>query len=149
MKTKFNPQRAFLLVIIGLLFYGINYYIKWDGSVSQIIEDSPAVIEGAFRARQKDIQVSGSGEVVKLLPDDLKGSRHQKFIVKLSPGLTILIAHNIDLAPRIDNLQKGDTIAFAGEYEYNERGGIVHWTHHDPGKKHPDGWLKHKGHIYK
>lgn len=149
MKTKFNPQRAILLVIIALLFYGVDHYKKRDSSVSQSIGDSTAVIKEAYKNRRNDVQVRGSGKVIKLLPDDLEGSRHQKFIVKLSPNLTILIAHNIDLAPRIDDLQNGDTIAFAGEYEYNERGGVVHWTHHDPGKRHADGWLKHKGRVYK
>jgi len=93
--------------------------------------------------------VSGHGTVVKLLPDDLKGSRHQKFILKISQDLTILIAHNIDLAPKIETLKKGDQISFAGEYEYNNRGGVVHWTHHDSGKRHQDGWLKHNGKTYK
>lgn len=93
--------------------------------------------------------MSDNGTVVKLLPDDLKGSRHQKFILKIFPNLTILISHNIDLAPKIKTLKKGDQISFAGEYEYNNRGGVVHWTHHDPGKRRQNSWLKHNSKTYK
>lgn len=102
----------------------------------------------AINHRQSDVQVMGSGKVIHILPDDNKGSRHQKFIVKIQEGKTILIAHNIDLAPRINNLSKGDKITFFGEYEWTEKGGVVHWTHHDPNGYHIDGWLKHKNKTY-
>ncbi|MDA3925846.1 MAG: DUF3465 domain-containing protein [Kiritimatiellae bacterium] len=105
----------------------------------------------AFRNRTSDLQVSGSGRVSKTLSDDTKGSRHQRFILKLDSGQTLLVAHNIDLAPRINSLRVGDTVAFNGEYEWNSKGGVVHWTHHDPpgGSRHVGGWLKHKGRTYK
>jgi hypothetical protein len=93
--------------------------------------------------------VSGSGKVVKLLADDNRGSRHQKFIVRIDHDLTVLIAHNIDLAPRVKGLRKGDTISFYGEYEWNKKGGVVHWTHHDPAKHHPDGWIQFNGKKYR
>ena len=86
--------------------------------------------------------------VIKILPDDLKGSRHQRFILRHSSGQTILIAHNIDLAPRIDGLRTGDTVAFFGEYEWNPTGGVIHWTHRDPDGSHVGGWLKHRGKTY-
>ncbi|WP_272975496.1 DUF3465 domain-containing protein, partial [Alcanivorax jadensis] len=76
------------------------------------------------------------------------GSRHQKFILELASGQTILIAHNIDLAPRIPDLRDGESVSFYGEYEWNERGGVVHWTHHDPQGRHVDGWLKHDGKTF-
>ena len=87
--------------------------------------------------------------MIKILADDNKGSRHQKFIVKLASGQTVLIAHNIDLARRINSINIGDSIEFYGEYEWNAKGGIVHWTHHDPAGRHKDGWLKHNGVLYK
>jgi hypothetical protein len=106
------------------------------------------VINTAYENQLSDIQVKGVGTVVRLLKDDNQGSRHQKFILKLSSGQTILIAHNIDLAPRINAIKKGDTIHFNGEYEFNIKGGVVHWTHKDPNNRHVHGWLKHKGIIY-
>lgn len=111
------------------------------------IQDNRA-LERAIANRQSDVQVSGRGQVIKLLRDDLKGSRHQKFILRIPSGKTLLIAHNIDLAPRINSLREGDTISFYGEYEWEAKGGVVHWTHHDPNKRHIDGWLKHKGKLY-
>lgn len=105
-------------------------------------------ISSAFESRLSDIQVSGTGHVIRILPDDNKGSRHQKFILRLGSGQTILVAHNIDLAPRINSISKNDEITFFGEYEWNEKGGVVHWTHKDPNQKHISGWLKHNGRTY-
>jgi len=107
-----------------------------------------ASIKSAYENHQTDVQVQGTGTVIKILKDDNKGSRHQRFILKLSSGQTILIAHNIDLAPRINSISKGDRLSFYGEYEWNKKGGVVHWTHHDPKNRHVDGWLKHNGRTY-
>lgn len=105
-------------------------------------------VEQAFASQKSDVQVNSIGTVTRVLRDDNDGSRHQKFILKLVSGQTILIAHNIDLAPRIDGIAKGDTVQFYGEYEWSSKGGVVHWTHHDPKNRHVPGWLKHKGKVY-
>jgi len=89
-----------------------------------------------------------SAVVERVLPDDNDGSRHQRFIVRLPSGQTLLIAHNIDLAPRVARLERGDTVTFAGIYEPNNKGGVVHWTHHDPSGRHPGGWIEHNGERY-
>ena len=105
-------------------------------------------IFSAYETKTSDVQVNNTGIVVKVLPDDNKGSRHQKFILKLPSGQTVLIAHNIDLAPRINVINIGDSIEFYGEYEWNSKGGVVHWTHHDPAGRHEGGWLKYNGVLY-
>ena len=91
--------------------------------------------------------VEGEGVIVKHLPDDLEGSRHQRFLVKLSDGHVIKISHNIDLAPRVP-AREGDTLGFGGDFEANDLGGVVHWTHHDPRGRHRDGYLLHEGDTY-
>jgi hypothetical protein len=106
-------------------------------------------VEKAYHDKQNNVQVQGVGKVSKILSDDNNGIRHQKFLLKLPSKLTLLVAHNIDLSKKIDNLKEGDDVEFYGEYEWNNKGGIVHWTHHDPSKKHKDGWLKHKNVVYK
>ena len=105
-------------------------------------------IDTAFKQKISDLQVRGTGTVSAILRDDTKGSRHQKFILKLPSGLTLLIAHNIDLAPRINGLSTGDQVDFYGEYEWSNKGGVVHWTHRDPNGRHIGGWLKHEGKTY-
>lgn len=93
-------------------------------------------------------QVQGVGVVDRILSDDNDGSRHQRFILRLGSGQTVLVAHNIDLAPRIEKLASGDTVEFNGEYEWNEKGGVIHWTHKDPANQHVAGWLKHNGQVF-
>ena len=102
----------------------------------------------AFAEQRSNLQVEARGVVVKTLADDDRGSRHQRFIVQLDTGQTVLLAHNIDLARRVDGLRSGDAVAFYGEYEWNERGGVIHWTHRDPRGTHPAGWIRHGGRLY-
>jgi hypothetical protein len=102
----------------------------------------------AFKNRTSNVQVEGEGVVTRILADDLDGDRHQRFIVRLASGQTLLITHNIDIAPRVNGLREGDSVRFKGEYVWNEKGGVIHWTHHDPEGRHVAGWLKHKGRTY-
>ncbi len=105
-------------------------------------------LQDAFKGKKSNLWLAGSGDVIKILSDDNKGSRHQRFLVRVNPKQTLLIAHNIDLAERVANLQVGDRVEFYGEYEWNEKGGVIHWTHHDPSGKKTGGWIKHNDIIY-
>jgi hypothetical protein len=98
-----------------------------------------------FSAQQSGTQVTSKGIVTKILADDTDGSQHQRFILRLASGQTVLVAHNIDLAPRITSLKSGDTVEFNGVFEWNQKGGVIHWTHHDPSGRHEAGWLRHAG----
>ena len=110
---------------------------------------SDNAIGRAFATGASGIQVEGEGTVIRVLPDDLNGSRHQRFIVQLASGQTLLLTHNIDIASRIDGLEVGDGVRFNGEYVWNEKGGVIHWTHHDPRGRHVAGWVIHNGKTYK
>lgn len=143
-------KQIFLLSMLAIAYFGFP-------ETSSVSSNTPStvyrnyhdkIIGNAFENQRNDLQVTGQGIVIRILPDDERGSRHQRFILQLASGQTLLIAHNIQLAPRIDKLSKGNKIEFKGEYEWSYKGGIVHWTHHDPLKRHADGWLKHNGRIY-
>jgi hypothetical protein len=109
----------------------------WDSTLAQ-----------AYQNHSSGVLVEGEGTVLRLLADDHEGSRHQRFLVRLASGQTILIAYNLDLAPRIEELEAGKSIAFRGDYEWNERGGVVHWTHRDPLGRHEAGWIRYGGRKY-
>ncbi len=134
------PNKAFLIL---------------GGSPGSAIEQAtPSLVDDnsigrAFASGASGIQVEGEGTVVRVLPDDLNGSRHQRFIVQLASGQTLLFAHNIDIAPRIDGLEPGDSVRFNGEYAWNAKGGVIHWTHHDPQGRHVAGWVIHNGKTYR
>jgi hypothetical protein len=113
--------------------------------------DAPAADAAAaeaLEARRSDEPMQGRGTVTRVLADDNDGDRHQRFILRLDSGQTLLIAHNIDLAPRVAGLKEGDIVEFRGEYEWNDKGGVIHWTHKDPRGQHEAGWLKRQGRTY-
>ena len=102
-----------------------------------------------YEEKRSGEMVEGVGTVERVLRDDDDGSRHQRFIVRLVSGQTLLVSHNIDLAARIANLEEGDEVMFRGQYEWNDRGGVLHWTHHDPDGHRQGGWLEHEGATYR
>lgn len=106
------------------------------------------VVLAAWEAGRSGLWVEVEGEVDRLLPDDTRGSRHQRFILRLPSGHTLLVAHNIDLAPRAP-LDPGRAVKVRGEYEWNEQGGVLHWTHHDPRGRHAGGYLRVAGETYR
>lgn len=112
------------------------------------LTQSDAALASAYEEHQNDLQVTGSGVVIRILADDSNGGRHQRFILELGSGQTLLVAHNIDVAPRIPALAVGDEVEFHGVYEWNDEGGVIHWTHHDPAGVHEPGWLEHNGTVY-
>lgn len=84
----------------------------------------------------------------RLVADDNDGARHQRFILDLRNGQTVLVAHNIDLAERLP-LGIGDRVRFRGVYEWNDLGGLVHWTHHDPLGIEDGGFVKYRTRYYR
>ncbi|MFV5592827.1 DUF3465 domain-containing protein [Acinetobacter junii] len=152
---KNNLVIATIIVVLIAAYVGIdlkqnnlNDNVVQTSIVEEEAVDDQHKIMKAYQQQISNIQVQSKGEVKAILADDNDGSRHQKMILKLENGLTVLVAHNIDLAPRVEGLRKGEIVEFYGEYEYSPKGGVIHWTHHDPQAKHVDGWLKYQGKSY-
>ncbi len=142
-------MKKILSIIIFLAASTLAWYFNENGTT---VFDGPSVSTNGqytdFASAVSGEQVSGSGVVVRVLSDDNEGSRHQRFILKLGSERTILVAHNIDVAPRIASIRVGDNVKFYGEFERNDQGGVIHWTHRDSQNRHAHGWLRHKDKTY-
>ncbi|WP_315903090.1 DUF3465 domain-containing protein [Shewanella phaeophyticola] len=94
------------ILLIGLLSIAIFGYLDNNLPTTQIVQNvfaadtvasaSNRALQNAIDNRQSNVQVAGSGNVIKVLSDDLKGSRHKRFILKIANGGTLLVAHNIN-----------------------------------------------------
>lgn len=144
MKSAVNKKNIIIFILLTILVVARMVQDYREADHKDGSQANSSVIR-AYQEQKENSLVSGSGKVVKILSDDLKGSKHQRFILRISSDLTVLIAHNIDLAPRIPTLQVGKTVTFKGQYEYQARGGVIHWTHHDPQGRRQGGWLEYEG----
>ncbi|HEY9784250.1 MAG TPA: DUF3465 domain-containing protein [Candidatus Obscuribacterales bacterium] len=116
-----------------------------DDAASLAIDDSEAI-----RAQQNQLvkaQITVQAPVKKLLPDDTRGIQHQKFLISLSNGTTVLVAHNTGMAPRVP-INAGDVVRIHGEFIWNKKGGLIHWTHHSDTPRHSSGWIEFNGQRY-
>lgn len=111
-------------------------------------------VEEAFESHHFDVPLTAEGKVIKILPGDHEGIHHQRFIVQVHSGRTVLVVHNLERAYRAP-VKIGDKVEVHGSYVWNKFGGIIHNTHHDDrdacekvsggkvvcGPKHEDGWI--------
>jgi hypothetical protein len=102
----------------------------------------------AFKSHAQARTITVTGIVERILADDRDRSPHQRFIIRTPGGVSLLVAHNLDLAPRLEGLAKGDALNLLGEYVWNEQGGVMHWTHDDPQGRHAAGYIEWHGRRY-
>lgn len=104
-------------------------------------------IATAFANEDTGMMVEFEARVQRLLPDDRQGDHHQRFLVELNNGHTLVVSHNLSEADRVP-LTPYDQVRVRGEYDWNPHGGVVYWTHRDPGIGLKHGWIEHKGVRY-
>ena len=169
-KLSRKLRRIVFMLVAAAIVSGINYYNKNHNSdysseeISSTLNSQSLKLSNEFsRAEQTQtvekirtaknntnaqFWVGFNGKIVQILKDDNRGSRHQKFLISPVSDITLLVAHNIDLSKRVP-IKKGDTISLYGRYEWNNRGGVIHWTHHDPKGKKKGGWIEANGKVYR
>ncbi|HTU82610.1 MAG TPA: DUF3465 domain-containing protein [Candidatus Acidoferrales bacterium] len=91
------------------------------------------------------------GATVTSQPRFFIGSRthcmHEAFDASSAAG-PIEVVDNVAIAPRCP-VRVGDRVEICGEMVHDPgRPPIVHWTHHDPGGRHPDGFIRLRGRVY-
>jgi hypothetical protein len=146
--------RAAAILVVAL---GTGWYVAREQGAMQPARQqggatraavSPDPAQAAFEARARGRMIAANGVVERILADDRDGSPHQRFIVRTPGGLSLLVAHNLDLAARLDGLAPGDEVTVRGEYEWSDKGGVMHWTHDDPQGRHEAGYIEWRGRRY-
>lgn len=89
--------------------------------------------------------------IVASTPRFFYGSRthamHEAFDVRSSAG-KLEVVDNVSIAPRCP-VRAGDSVEIRGEMVHDPgRLPVVHWTHHDPAGRHPDGFIRLNGRLY-
>lgn len=149
------------LIVIGVLLIAAAWQYfsgqvgqspsQTKGTTSTLASNTPAKTLAQLRAATNDpnakFWTTVQGTVIKNLKDDQEGDRHQKFLIQVAQDLSLLISHNIDLAQRVP-VREGDNVKVQGEYVWNNRGGVIHWTHHDPKGRQTGGWIELNGKRY-
>lgn len=121
------------------------FYGTLAGACPKTITSAP--VSEPYKKSDDGSWIEVTGFVRRLLSDDNDGSRHQRFIIEITGRLTLLIAHNIDLAERVP-LGMGDRVRVRGMFEWNELGGLVHWTHRDPHGVEDGGYVRYRTRMF-
>lgn len=140
MSRKQNFISFTLVLLLG--------WIQTDQVAAAPPSASDRKLARAFAQGRSEFFIRVKATVRASLATDYEGIPHQKFIVELSTGQTLLIAHNLELASPIRRLRVGETILIYGEYIWNAEGGLLHRTHDDPDFLLPHGWIRYQGRKY-
>jgi hypothetical protein len=144
MKIKLNST-VLICVCLAIISNSCQQDTNSDLSQSSDALDSIVTpiseINTAYANHDSGIEITVKGNITEILSDDTLGDKHQRFIIQMSNSQTIVITHNIDIAPRVAGITVGSLVYAHGEYIWNNQGGIIHWTHHDPAGVHENGWI--------
>jgi hypothetical protein len=115
-------------------------------------DDANGAVYDAWRTGRSHLELTASGSVARTLglrrgPSGM----HEGFLLHLrgsaGRGLTIRVEDNVDLTGPIP-MAAGDDVEVRGEYVYDERGGLIHYTHLDPRGRHPGGYVRVHDKVY-
>lgn len=140
-----REMRALAVVVTLALALGCS------PSASHSHANNGAVYD-AWRDARSHVEVTLEGSVARVLGTRMgRSSRHEGFLVHLSGGdgrgLTVRVEDNVDLTGPIP-LTEGRFVEVRGEYVYDARGGLVHYTHRDPRARHAAGYVLVDGKFY-
>ena len=104
------------------------------------------LVYDAWRSQRSHVEVTASGSVARIFGIHVGPSgAHEGFLLHLAGaegrGLTVRVEDNVDLTGPLD-LAEGQSVEVRGEYIFDPRGGIVHYTHRDPRGRHAAGYVR-------
>lgn len=150
-----------LVAVLGLATFGVMEWphirehrlmakeVEVDAMTSASRPTAQAILERALQNKAQDQLLVVVGWVTEILPDEQRDVvSYQRFVVRLTNRKPLLIEHNLQIAPRVEGLKTGSELLIRGRYFWNEQGGVLRQTHHDPEQKQPDGWIRFKHKNY-
>jgi hypothetical protein len=142
MKILHSPYRNWIVIIaLALLWRQFG-----PGLPAETVH-TPEQIAAVFAQHRSDLMVEFEARVIRVLEEKQETTPYQRFIVELDNGHTLVVAQNLDQASKAP-LERWDQVKIRGEYTWHEQGGIVAWTHRDPGAGLKHGWIEHRGNRY-
>ena len=132
----------------GVRRVGIVFLLLISSACAPTTSDNAAV-ERDYAEKRSTVEVTAEGAVTRVLTDESGPSGlHQRFIIRLAGSTqTVLVENNVTIGQRAPVLV-GDDVMVHGEYVWNDQGGLIHFTHHDPAPAHEGGWIELKGVRY-
>ncbi len=150
---KLLCQAAILILPCSVVFTGCSQSTSTIDRPANYTKLAPRAdtneseVAAAQNNRASHVQVTCTLPVKRMLRPDDKGEKHEKFLLQLSNGSTILVAHNVSRAPSVP-VEAGDIVTVHGEYIWNNKGGVIHWTHASDTPRHEGGYIDFKGQRY-
>ncbi|HET9030097.1 MAG TPA: DUF3465 domain-containing protein [Candidatus Aquilonibacter sp.] len=104
----------------------------------------------AYGGQLTNGEVVADGTVRQILGERRgRSGDHEGYLIQLGGDcdLVLKVETNTDITGPIP-LRPGERVVVKGVYIYNPMGGLIHWTHHDPGGRHEGGFVKAGGLLY-
>ncbi len=113
---------------------------------------SNGAVYDAWRFHRSRVEVTANGAIARIFgAREGPSGTHLGFLLHLAGseghGLTVRVEDNLDLTGPIP-LDEGEAAIVRGEYIYDSRGGLIHYTHRDPRGRHDAGYVQAGGRIY-
>jgi hypothetical protein len=143
------PSGADLNSILGTDHADVNFK-----PAPPIPEGPPGILTSLDGVPKSEVTVTG--KISKVLPDDTKGLPHQQFLVELPNGKNIFVANDTTYGTAVPDLAVGQPITIKGEWIPQpgskagvETQGVLHWTHKGDGPGlHQGGYIDYGGNRY-
>ena len=148
MATQGNKNAARTIVTTAaLLAGGIAVYLFWHSRPGYEIEPGFMTVEKAYLSHESGMMAEVHGRVVRILRDEREGVHRQRFVIRLPNGQMVIVIHNVEDSDRVP-VRLEDPVLVRGQYEWEESGGVLHWTHRDSSPNRRHGWVEHMGRRY-
>jgi hypothetical protein len=137
-----------LTIIVVILAGGAWWYNPSILADLGFVKSDDELIVSAWQQEKSNFHVQFEARVILKLPDEDNYGNAQKFLVVLENGHRLLISHDLEISTRVP-IVVNSLIRVKGEYDWNETGGMVHWTHRDINNERDGGWIELNNHRYR